>query len=126
MQNQQVALSPSAPNFELQYFEPFIAAPAIQIDSKELNEFKFKVYGHAHMEVTLDMSAKNKKGFKILASKIATLGISNKASVTLKSAAGNDLIKIQRDAFGKRFLVKSPHNNILLIIFQLDQSNQIL
>jgi len=114
MQNQQQVLlsPPSAPDFELQYFEPFILAPTTKItQNQDNNQFNIKVFGHAHSAATLEMTAKNKQNKRIKAAKIATLGISNKTSLTFTSASGNDLIKIQRDAFGKRFLVKSPHNN---------------
>jgi hypothetical protein len=112
MQNQQQALlSPSAPNFQLQYLEPFIAAPSVKIISAQnTGQFSVAVYGHAHSAATLQMTASNKLNKRIKAAKIATLGWSNKTSLTLTSAAGNALIKIQRDVFGKRFLVKSPHN----------------
>lgn len=113
MQNQQqVLLSPSAPDFSLQYFEPFIAAPTLKlIQGADKNQVNIEVYGHAHSAATLKMTAKNKQNKRIKAAKIATLGIANKTSLTFTTAAGIDLIKIQRDSFGKRYLVKSPHND---------------
>lgn len=106
--------SPRSPSFSdpnLQYFEPLLLAPSCKFTNKDSNTFRITVYNHAHSQVSQELTAKRKTSKRINASKISTLGLSNRISVTIRTQTSNDLIKIQRDAFGARFLIKSPHNN---------------
>ena len=106
--------SPRSPSFSdpnLQYFEPLLLAPSCKFIKKDSNTFSITVYNHAHSQVSQQLTAQRKISKRINASKISTLGLSNRISVTVRTQTSTDLIKIQRDAFGSRFLIKSPHNS---------------
>jgi hypothetical protein len=108
--------SPRSPSFSdpnLQYFEPLLLAPSCKFtkNEKDSNTFIITVYNHAHSQISQQLTAKRKTNKRITTSKITTLGLSNRISVTIRTQTNTDLIKIQRDAFGSRYLVKSPHNN---------------
>ena len=99
----------SDPN--LQHFDQLLVAPTCVVAINDGNTFNIKVFADAHFAAPLEFTAKRKTGRLISASKVATLGITKRISVTLTTKAGIDLIKIQRNTFGDRYLVKSPHNN---------------
>jgi len=104
--------SPQLSDPNLQYFEPLLLAPSCKMTKqKDSDNFDITVYNYAHSQISQKLTAKRKTSKRITASKISTLGLSNRISVTIQTQTSNDLIKIQRDAFGKRFLIKSPHNN---------------
>jgi len=108
-----MANSPSSfcPDPNLQYFEPIFVAPSCKFSKTDNNSYRITIYNHAHSQISQQLTAHRKVNKRIKASKISTLGLSNRISVTITTQTSNDLIKIQRDAFGKRFTVKSPHNS---------------
>jgi len=82
----------------LQHFDQLLVAPTCTVAINDENTFDIKVFADAHFAAPLEFTAKQNDRL---------IGI----SVTLTTKTGIDLIKIQRNTFGGRYLVKSPHNN---------------